>query len=126
MDNNQDLNLNENLSIIDEVFESNKMDENDYKAKLKQARLHKRQFNTLLSTFTAEDVTNIINKNIYENKLNTIGGKFIEISNWFDSLIIDLEDNEETDRIVVVECIQNEIKAANRTHEKIILDKISD
>ena len=26
LDNNQDLNLNENLSIIDEVFESNKMD----------------------------------------------------------------------------------------------------
>ena len=123
---NQDLNLNVNLSIIDEVFESNKMDENDYKAKLKQARLHKRQFNTLLSTFTAEDVTNIIHKNIYENKLNTIGGKFMEISNWFDSFIIDLEDNEETDRIVVVECIQNEIKAANRAHEKLILDKISD
>ena len=119
-------NINEDLNTIDEVFEDNKMDENEYKAKLKQAKLHRRQFNTLLSAFTAADVTSIIHKNIYENKLNNIGVKFVEICNWFDSLVIDLEENEETDRIAIIEQIQNEIKVANRAHEKFILDKISD
>ena len=119
-------NLNENLSTINEVFEENKMDENDYKSKLKQAKLYKRQFTTLLSTFTADNVTSIVHKNLYETKLHNIGAKFIEISNWFDSLIVDLEENDENDRKAVIEAIQTEIKLANQNNEKLILDKISD
>ena len=82
LDNNlspirQDNLLNINLSVVDEVFED-KMDDNIYKEKLKQAKLYRRQFNTLLSTFTAEDVVSIVHKHIYEKKLSDIGVKFIE------------------------------------------------
>ena len=121
-----DPNPNENLSTINEAFEENKINENDYKSKLKQARLYKRQFNTLFSTFTADNVTGVVHKNLYETKLHNIGAKFIEISNWFDSLIVDLEENDENDRIAVIEAIQTEIKSANQNNEKLILDKISD
>ena len=130
LDNNlspirQDNLLNINLSIVDEVFED-KMDDNIYKEKLKQAKLYRRQFNTLLSTFTAEDVVSIVHKHICEKKLSDIGVKFIEICDWFDTLIIDLQENNEEGRVTEIETIQNEIKSLKRENEKVILNKISE
>ena len=113
-----------NLSTINEVFEL-KMEEAVYKEKLKQAKLHKRQLNTLLSTFTVEDVTSVVHKDLYNQKLTTIEQKFLVISDWFDVLVIDLEENNEVERVNQIEGIQNEIKNAKRNHEKLILDKIS-
>ena len=114
------------LSTIDEVFEGIKMDGTEYKGKLKQAKLYRRQFNTLFSTFTANDVTSAIHKDIYDKKLDAIENKFSEISDWFDSLVIDLEENSENERVVEIENIQNEIKTAKRNHEKPVLEKIAE
>ena len=116
--------INENLSTIDEVFEF-KMEERVYKENLKQAKLHKRKFNSLLSTFTVDDVVNIVHKEIYNGKLQNIDTKYMEISDWFDTLIIDLEENSEGERVIVIETIQNEIKALKKDHEKLVLEKMS-
>ena len=113
------------LSAIEEEVFVNKMEEATYKAKLKQAKLYRRQFNSLLSTFTVEDVIFAVHKEIYKEKLNTIGVKYTEISDWLDSLIIDLDENDEAQRITEVEAIQTEIRALKRNHEKSILEKIS-
>ena len=122
----QELNeIEDNLSVANEVFEI-KMDDNVYKASLKQAKLHKRQFNSFLSLFTADDVIDILHKETYKEKLNSIGVKFLEISDWFDSLIIDLEENNENERITEIESIQTEMKAIKKDHEKLIMSKISE
>ena len=125
------LNLNpleENLSTIDEVFEvtSITMEENIYKEKLKQAKLHKRKFNSLLSTFTVDDITNSVHKDIYHQKINEISSKYLEISDWFDAFIIDLEENNENDRVVVIESLQNEIKYLKRNNETLLMNKIAE
>ena len=114
------------LRTINEVFENDKMDNNEYKEKLKQAKVYRRQFNTLLSTFTANDVASAIHKDIYGKKLDAIENKFTEISDWFDSLVVDLEESEENDRVAEIEGIQDEIKNAKRNHEKPILDKLAE
>ena len=118
--------LEVNLSTIDEVFEINKMEENIYKEKLKQAKLHKRKFNSLLPTFTMDDITNIVHKDVYNKKVDDIVTKFLEISDWFDTFIIDLEENNENERIVVIESIQTEIKYLKRNNEKLLMDKIAE
>ena len=108
-----------------EVFEI-KMDDNVYRANLKQAKLHKRQFNSFLSLFTADEVIDILHKETYKEKLNSIGIKFLEISDWFDSLIIDLEENNENERITEIESIQTEMKNIKKNHEKLIMSKLSE
>ena len=101
------------------------MEERVYKENLKQAKLHKRKFNSLLSTFTVDDVVNIVHKEIYNGKLQNIDTKYMEISDWFDTLIIDLQENNEDERVIVIETIQNEIKALKKDHEKLVLEKMS-
>ena len=54
------------LRTINEVFENDKMDNNEYKENLKQGKVYRRQFNTLLSTFTANDVTSAIPRTFME------------------------------------------------------------
>ena len=49
----------------------------------------------------------------------------MKVSNWFDALIIDLEDNEEGDQVNEIETIQKEIKQEKDANELSVIQKMA-
>ena len=116
-------------TIEEEVFVESgimaPMEEDMYKEILKKAKLYKRQMKSLIDTFTPEKITNSLQKDTYHGELRSIKDSFVKVSNWFDTLIIDLEENDEQDRINEIEAILNEIKQAKDTNELLVQQKMA-
>ena len=55
----------------------------------KKAKLYKRQVMNLIDKFTAESVTSIVQKATFNESLTNIADRYMNVSNWFDDMIID-------------------------------------
>ena len=97
---NLDLNVSQELetSIV-----SVKMDDAEYRANMRKAKIHCRRVITAVKIFAPDDITSILDWDNFQENLWQIKDKFLQVTTWVDALVVELEENKKSARITELE-----------------------
>ena len=85
------------------------MDDHEYTLKLWDARVYCKQTLSLIDTFSPEDITSPLDWEQLHVNLQRIKDKFLAVTDWMAGVIVDLEANNEEERIHDFEAFADDI-----------------
>ena len=110
-----------------------KINDAKYKANMKKAKIYCRQVITAIKSFAPDDVTSVLDQDDFQENLQRVKDKFLQVTAWVDALIVELEENNEDARIAELEAMITGVKevmdhnqrAVKRKMEKVIADDLA-
>ena len=123
-DNVREGSVDEDRNLEEEGYNLIKMDETNFKEKVKALKKGYRRVQDKISSYTSEDV-NVVDKDDYKEHLNSIRKKYDEFIEEVNTVFDELDPENEVMRVDELNKMKNDARLALRKNEKEVKDKLA-